>query len=66
MVIVCSAIIHIDLTTTVISNQYRDALYGLARSVNNMQRGNAERQFKRCIPRRENHRNTRFSEMVNI
>lgn len=43
VVIVCSAIIHTDLTTTAISSQYRDASHGPARPANNMQRGNAER-----------------------
>lgn len=66
MVIVCSAIIHTDLMTTAISNQYRDASHGQARPANNMQRGNAERQFKRLSRVGNIIGNARFSEMVNI
>ena len=66
MVIVCSAIIHTDLMTTAISNQYRDASHG--------QRGlqttcNAEMQnanLKDVSRVGKIIGNARFSEMVSI
>lgn len=64
VVIVCSAIIHTDLTTTGISNQYRDASHGPARPAKNMQHGNAERHFVSRVGKIIG--NARFSEIVNI